>query len=86
MAILLISDELLELIGMSNRIAIMQHGRITAVIDSPPAAKPTEEQLIHLMLTQTSPLSRDEGQAHDQRATALAMSNEVIADRREGCR
>jgi ribose transport system ATP-binding protein len=56
-AILLISDELLELIGMSNRIAIMQHGRITAVIDAPPAAKPTEQQLIQLMLSSTTPAS-----------------------------
>jgi ribose transport system ATP-binding protein len=59
MAILLISDELLELIGLSNRIAIMQHGRITAVIDAPPASKPTEQQLIQLMLTSAaSPASK----------------------------
>lgn len=50
-AILLISDELLELIGLSNRIAIMQRGRIAAVIDAPPEAKPGEHQLIELMLT-----------------------------------
>jgi ribose transport system ATP-binding protein len=49
-AILLISDELLELIGLSNRIAIMRHGRITTVLDAPPDHKPTEERVIELML------------------------------------
>jgi ribose transport system ATP-binding protein len=49
-AIVLITDELLELIGLANRIAIMRRGRIAAMIDAPAAAKPGERQLIQLML------------------------------------
>jgi ribose transport system ATP-binding protein len=48
--IILISDELLELIGLSNRILIMRQGRVTGVVDAPPAAKPSEVDLIRLML------------------------------------
>jgi ribose transport system ATP-binding protein len=48
--IILITDELLELIGLSNRILIMRHGRVTAIVDAPPQAKPTEIELIRLML------------------------------------
>jgi ribose transport system ATP-binding protein len=49
-AVVLITDELLELIGLSDRIAIMQHGRITAMVDAAYEAKPTEVDLIRLML------------------------------------
>ena len=49
-AIVLITDELLELIGLSNRIAIMRRGRIAAMIEAPAAAKPGERRLIELML------------------------------------
>jgi ribose transport system ATP-binding protein len=49
-AILLVSDELLELIGLSNRIAIMQRGRIAHIVQAPVDAKPDEETLIRLML------------------------------------
>ncbi len=48
--IILITDELLELIGLSNRIAIMREGRVTALLDAPPGAKPSERQLVALML------------------------------------
>ena len=48
--IILITDELLELIGLSNRILIMRHGRVTGVVEAPPDAKPTEVELIRLML------------------------------------
>ena len=48
--ILLITDELLELIGLSNRILIMQRGRIVAEVQAPPDAKPTEHDLIAWML------------------------------------
>jgi ribose transport system ATP-binding protein len=50
--ILLITDELLELIGLSNRIIIMQRGRIVAELDAPPDAKPTERELVAWMLPQ----------------------------------
>ncbi|WP_151179169.1 sugar ABC transporter ATP-binding protein [Hypericibacter terrae] len=49
-AVLLITDELLELIGLSNRIAIMSQGRITATVPAPVGAKPTEDALVALML------------------------------------
>jgi ribose transport system ATP-binding protein len=52
-AIVLITDELLELIGLSNRILIMQHGRITGTVDAPTDAKPTEVELVRLMLEST---------------------------------
>lgn len=49
-AIVLITDELLELIGLSNRIAVMRGGRVTSVIDAPPNAKPTERALVAAMV------------------------------------
>ena len=58
-AIVLITDELLELIGMSNRIAIMQRGRITALVDAPPTSKPTEVEMVKLMLP-TGNVNREE--------------------------
>jgi ribose transport system ATP-binding protein len=59
-AIVLITDELLELIGMSNRIAIMRQGRITEIIGSPASQKPGEQQLVELMLSQKSGGSAEE--------------------------
>ena len=50
MAILLISDELLELIGMSNRILIMKDGRVTHRVEAPPQNKPTERELVQYMV------------------------------------
>lgn len=49
-AILLITDELLELIGMSNRIIILQNGRISGEYDATVDAKPTERELVAAML------------------------------------
>ncbi len=49
-AILLITDDLPELIGLSDRIAIMHQGRVTAVVAAPAAAKPSEERVVALML------------------------------------
>lgn len=49
-AVILISDELLELIGLSNRIAILRGGRVTSVVDAPRGAKPTECDIVGLML------------------------------------
>lgn len=48
--ILLITDELLELIGLSNRILIMQRGRIVREIEAPADAKPGEKELVAWML------------------------------------
>ncbi len=50
--ILLITDELLELIGLSNKILIMQRGQIVAEVPAPAAAKPTERELVARMLPQ----------------------------------
>jgi len=50
-AIVLITDELLELIGMSNRIAVMRHGRICITINAPADKKPSEQELVEAMLS-----------------------------------
>ncbi|MFO1058973.1 MAG: sugar ABC transporter ATP-binding protein [Dongiaceae bacterium] len=50
LGILLITDELLELIGLANRIVIMRQGRVTATLAAPPGGKPTEHELVALML------------------------------------
>jgi len=50
-SIVLIGDELPEVIGLSNRIAVMQDGLFAGEpIDAAPEAKPTEEELIQLMV------------------------------------
>jgi len=49
-AVLLISDDLLEVIGLSNGIAVMKDGRITLVVDSPPDDKPSEAGLVATMV------------------------------------
>jgi ribose transport system ATP-binding protein len=50
MGVLLVTDELLELIGLSHRIIIMQSGRVAAELDAPMEAKPSEHDLLALML------------------------------------
>ena len=52
--ILLITDELLELIGLSNRLLIMQRGRIVTEIDAPIDNKPSEREVVAWMLPQSS--------------------------------
>ncbi len=49
-SILLITDDLLELIGLSNRIIIMKDGRIKRERLSPPEDKPTERELVSYMV------------------------------------
>ena len=48
--VVLITDELTELIGMANRILIMQRGRVVGDIPAPPHHKPSEKDLIADML------------------------------------
>ena len=48
--ILLITDDLLELIGLSDRILIMCDGWIAGEVAAPPEAKPGERELVRLML------------------------------------
>ncbi|AXK77300.1 MULTISPECIES: sugar ABC transporter ATP-binding protein [Mycobacteriaceae] len=49
-AVILVSDDLPELIGLSNRIAVVTEGRVVAVIDAPPDDKPGEHDLVALMI------------------------------------
>ncbi|OCW56010.1 sugar ABC transporter ATP-binding protein [Hoeflea olei] len=49
-AILLVSDNLPELIGLSNRILTFRSGRITSEIATPPAAKPDEATVVRGMV------------------------------------
>ena len=44
--ILLVSDDLMELIGLSNRIVIMKSGRVVNEIAAPVEAKPSEVELV----------------------------------------
>ncbi|WP_394352495.1 sugar ABC transporter ATP-binding protein [Natronorubrum aibiense] len=50
-SIVLIGDELPEVIGLSNRIAVMRDGSFAGdPVDASPGEKPTEEELIQLMV------------------------------------
>jgi ABC-type sugar transport system ATPase subunit len=48
-AILVATDDLAELIGLSHRVAVMARGRVVRVVDAPPGAKPTEQEIVALM-------------------------------------
>ncbi|AXT36254.1 sugar ABC transporter ATP-binding protein [Phaeobacter sp. LSS9] len=48
-SVLLVSDDLLELIGLSNRILVMREGAVTAEIDAPVGTKPTEQDIVRFM-------------------------------------
>ncbi|MDQ4490807.1 sugar ABC transporter ATP-binding protein [Sinomonas sp. ASV486] len=49
-AILLISDDLLEVIGLSNKIVVMKDGAITYRVDAPVTDKPKETDLVATMV------------------------------------
>jgi ribose transport system ATP-binding protein len=49
-AVLLVSDDLTELIGLSERIVVMGGGTIAEIVGAPPHAKPGEERLLAPML------------------------------------
>ncbi len=49
-AVLMITDDLVELIGLSNRIVIMKDGKITGEIASPHGEKPAEHTVVSLMV------------------------------------
>jgi ribose transport system ATP-binding protein len=49
-SIILITDELLELIGLSHRIGIMRSGRLSDILEAPPERKPSEQELVGHML------------------------------------
>ncbi|MDT5297105.1 MAG: ribose transport system ATP-binding protein, partial [Mycobacterium sp.] len=48
--VVLVSDDLPELIGLSNRIAVITGGRLTAIVDAPPSDKPNEHDLVARMI------------------------------------
>jgi ribose transport system ATP-binding protein len=49
-SVILVSDDLPELIGLSNRVAVITNGRLVATVDAPPDAKPDEHDLVALMI------------------------------------
>ncbi|MDP8217894.1 MAG: sugar ABC transporter ATP-binding protein [Candidatus Theseobacter exili] len=49
-SILMITDDLLELIGLSNQIVIMKEGKITDIRGAGKEAKPTEKELVQYMV------------------------------------
>jgi ribose transport system ATP-binding protein len=49
-AILIVSDDLLEVIGLSNRILVMKDGRVVRELPSPVEAKPHETDLVAAMV------------------------------------
>jgi ribose transport system ATP-binding protein len=49
-AVLLVSDNLPELIGLSNRIMVLRDGAVSAVVEAPRDAKPREVDVVSAML------------------------------------
>jgi ribose transport system ATP-binding protein len=49
-AILMVSDNLPEIIGLSHRVVVMRDGRVTAEIPAPAHAKPAETEIVRHML------------------------------------
>jgi ribose transport system ATP-binding protein len=49
-SILLVTDDLLELIGLSSRILVMREGAITAELPASVGAKPTETDVVRHMV------------------------------------
>jgi ribose transport system ATP-binding protein len=56
-AILLITDELLELIGLSHRIVVMRRGEAVKELPAPANDKPTERDILVWMLPDESAVS-----------------------------
>lgn len=71
--ILLITDELLELIGLSNRILIMQRGAIVADVAAPPDNKPSEQALVAAMLPSDSA-----SETVDHRGDPIAAAHSIL--------
>lgn len=49
-AILLVSDNLPELIGLSNRVLVLRDGAVSALVDTPEGAKPREADVVRAMV------------------------------------
>jgi ABC-type sugar transport system ATPase subunit len=73
--IVLITDELLELIGMSNRILIMQNGRIAVECEAPVENKPTERELVAAMLPPGSKVDDDSANAIASKEKKLSLES-----------
>ena len=54
-SVILVSDDLPELIGLSNRIVVVTNGRISATVDARAGAKPDEHDLVALMIPGAEP-------------------------------
>jgi len=50
LSVILISDDLLELIGLSNRIIVMKDGKMSTIIEAKSSSKPSEEELVRHMV------------------------------------
>jgi ribose transport system ATP-binding protein len=79
--ILLITDDLLELIGLSNRIMVMQNGRIVRVVEAPARAKPSERALIEAMLSQAEGQAVEGSEGRPPVSPAAGAGNEMGAAR-----
>jgi ribose transport system ATP-binding protein len=49
-ACIVASDNMHEVIGLSNRILVMRDGRIVAELEAPPERKPSEEDVVRHMV------------------------------------
>ncbi len=49
-SVVLVSDDLPEVIGLSNRIAVVTNGELIATVDAPAGAKPQEHDLVARMI------------------------------------
>jgi ribose transport system ATP-binding protein len=72
--VMLITDEVLELIGLSKRMLIIQHGQVVTEIDAPPHAKPTERELVAWMMP-GNPVDRHPTQCNTKKVAACARSS-----------
>ncbi|NPD14856.1 sugar ABC transporter ATP-binding protein [Xinfangfangia sp. D13-10-4-6] len=63
-AVLIVSDDLPELIGLSDRILVMVEGRITREIATPPEAKPEEAEIVADMIPAGTPAGAPEDAAN----------------------
>ncbi len=58
--IIMISSEMPEVLGMSDRIVVMKEGHVTAILET---AEATQEQILEAAMTSTLPAQRLEGSA-----------------------
>ena len=50
MAIILCSESLEEVVGVSNRIVVFREGAVSGEVDAPASAKPAEVDIVRLMV------------------------------------